>query len=130
MSALLALVGGAFSFYFYAVYKRWISPNQSWVPKLCRMDSTVCTTIVDTKYGRILGRTNAEIGGYFMVFYGLLLLCVPFQIVSPMIPFAMGILTMALGTYLFYGLIQLKTPCPICITVHVLNLIIFLLQWV
>jgi uncharacterized membrane protein len=128
ISALLALASGAFSFYFHAVYKGRILPNQFWVPNFCELDSSTCTTIVDTKYGRIFGRPNAELGGYSLFIYALLLLGVPFQFVPPMIPFIIGILTILLGIYLIFGLIQLKMLCPICITVHGLNIIIFILQ--
>lgn len=130
ISALLALVGGAFSFYFYAVYKGRSVKNKIWVPTFCNMDSVQCTKIVDTKFGRIFGRTNAEIGGYFLLIYATVLFGVIFQIVPPMVPFIMGIVTIIFGIYLVYGLIKLKTPCPICITVHTLNIIIFLLQWI
>ena len=105
-------------------------PNQFWVPNFCELDSGTCTAIVDTKYGRILGRSNAQLGGYFMSIYALLLLGIPFQLVPPMIPFIIGILTILLGIYLIFGLIQLKMPCPICITIHGLNIIIFILQWI
>jgi uncharacterized membrane protein len=130
IGALLALVGGAFSFYFDAVYKERISSKQFWVPNFCRMDSNDCTTIVDTKYGRVIGRPNAEIGGYFLLIYALLLIGVPLQIIPSMIPFFMGLLTILFGLYLIFGLMRLKTLCPICLTVHGLNLIIFILQWV
>ncbi|MEA1882675.1 MAG: vitamin K epoxide reductase family protein [Candidatus Marinimicrobia bacterium] len=126
--ALLALVCGAFSFYFYSVYRGWISYRQWWVPRFCEMDSDQCTSIVDSNYGRIIGIPNALVGSIFLLFYSYALLSVPLELVEKSTPLYMGWFTIIIGVYLVYGLIRLKVSCPICLTVHVLNGTIFLLQ--
>ena len=124
----MAFVGGAFSFYFNAVYKRKISPQQFWIPNICQLDASNCTSIVDTKYGRIFGASNAQLGFYFLFGYGLILIGVALEIVNPTIALYLSILTVLLGIYLVFGLVKLKTSCPICISVHLLNLLIFIIQ--
>ena len=76
----MAFVGGAFSFYFNAVYKRKISPQQFWIPNICQLDASNCISIVDTKYGRIFGASNAQLGFYFLFGYGLILIGVALEI--------------------------------------------------
>ena len=124
----MAFVGGAFSFYFNAVYKRKISPQQFWIPNICQLDESNCTSIVDTKYGRIFGASNAQLGFYFLFGYGLILIGVALEIVNPSIALYLSILTILLGIYLVFGLVELKASCPICISVHLLNLLIFFIQ--
>lgn len=128
IGALLALIGGAFSFYFNGVYYGKILPHQFWIPQVCQMDSNQCTSIVETKYGKIFGVPNAQLGRYFLFGYSLTLAGVPFNLVDPLIPLFIGGLTIFLGIYLVYGLIRLKTPCSICLTIHVLNAVIFIIQ--
>ena len=124
----MAFVGGAFSFYFNAVYKRKISPQQFWIPNICQLDASNCISIVDTKYGRIFGASNAQLGFYFLFGYGLILIGVALDIVNPTIALYISILTILLGVYLVFGLVKLKISCPICISVHLLNLLIFIIQ--
>ena len=126
--ALLAFVGGAFSFYFNGVYKGTLEPNQAWVPNRCQIDNNRCTAIVDTKYGRILGLPNSQLGGYFLFIYTLTLIGVPLGMLNPLIPLYIGAFTILLAIYLVFGLFKLKTGCPICLTVHSLNTVIFILQ--
>jgi uncharacterized membrane protein len=128
ISALLALVGGALSFYFYGVYRDFISYRHWWIPHFCEVDLTTCTSIVDSKYGRILGIPNALTGTVFMLCYAFTLAGVPMGWVTPVLPFYLGIFTMLVAVYLIYGLIRLQVTCPVCIIVHTLNGIIFLIQ--
>ena len=124
----MAFIGGAFSFYFNAVYKGKISSNQFWIPNICQLDVNSCISIVDTKYGRLFGASNAQLGFYFLFVYSLTLIGVGLQIVNPIVTLCIGILTILLGIYLVFGLFKLKTACPICISVHSLNLLIFTIQ--
>lgn len=126
--ALLALVGGALSFYFYGVYRGWISAQQGWIPPFCRMNSTTCINIVDSRYGRIGRVPNAFSGSLFLLLYAYSLMATSFGWLSWKIPFIMGVLSIIGGIYLVVGLAKLKVLCPICITVHTLNLLILLLQ--
>ena len=124
----MAFVGGAFSFYFNAVYKGKISSHQFWIPNICQLDVNSCISIVDTKYGRIFGASNAQLGFYFLFVYALTLIGVGLEFIDPIVSLCIGILTILLGIYLVFGLFKLKTACPICISVHSLNLLIFTIQ--
>ena len=127
-SALLAFAGGAFSFYFYSVYCGWISYRQWWVPRFCEIDSGKCISIVDSKYGRMIGIPNAIIGSFFMLCYAFILFAVPLDLIDKSIPLYMGCFSILVGLYLVYGLFRLRVTCPNCITVHIINVIIFILQ--
>ncbi len=126
--ALLAIVGGAFSFYFYSVYKGWISHRQFWVPSFCELNSNQCISIVDTKYGRLLGIPNAFLGIFLFLIYAIMLISTALNYIDPIIPRFVGGFTIVLGLYLIYGLFRLKVACKICLLVHFLNAIIFFIQ--
>ena len=82
-----------FSFYFNAVYRGKISSHQFWIPNLCQLDVNNCISIVDTKYGRIFGASNAQLGFYFLFIYSLFLIGVAVNWVNPIIPLYLGLLT-------------------------------------
>ena len=126
--ALLAIVGGAFSFYFYSVYKGWINHRQFWVPSFCELNSKQCVSIVDTKYGRLLGIPNAFVGIFLFLIYAIILISTALNYIDPIIPRFVGGFTIVLGLYLIYGLFRLKVVCKICLLVHFLNAIIFFIQ--
>ena len=131
LGALLALAGGALSVYFHGVYASWFSSRQWWIPVFCRMEAQQCTSIVDTPFGKILGRPNAEFGIIFFPAYAILLIVTGFGYINPILPLSISIFTGFVGMVLTYGLIKLKVFCRICMTVHFLNLINFLMQlWV
>ena len=126
--ALLAISGGAFSFYFYGVYKNWIRPHQIWIPTFCELNSNQCVSIVDTKYGRLLGLPNALIGIFLFLSYAIILICVALKYIDPIIPLYIGGFTIIIGLYLVYGLYRLRVVCKVCLLVHLLNAIIFTMQ--
>jgi len=128
IGALLAITGGAFSFYFYAVSIGRMPYRQWWVPRICQIDLTNCVAITRTKYGQIFGITNSISGTIFLIIYGFTLLTAAIGWVDPLLPFIMGVFTILIGLYLVYGLFKLKTVCPLCITIHTMNLVIFILQ--
>ena len=128
IGALLAFVGGAFSFYFYAVSNHRMLYSQWWVPRVCQLDLAECVSIIKTKYGEIFGIQNALSGTIFLIAYGFALMGVPLRLIPEFIPFVMGAFTIIIGLYLVNGLFKLKTVCPICITVHVLSVVIFSIQ--
>jgi len=126
--ALLTFFGGALSFYFYGVYSNLFSPEQKLVPSFCRLSNTDCTSIIDTKYGRLLGYSNAIIGTFFLFFHTILLVASSVNLIHYFFPFIMSIFSIATGAYLIYGLIKLKVKCNICISIHIINIIVFSLQ--
>ena len=126
--ALLAIVGGAFSYYFYSVYKGWINHRQFWVPSFCELNSKQCVSIVDTKYGRLLGIPNALVGIFLFLIYAIILIFTALKYIDPIIPRFVGGFTIILGLYLIYGLFRLKVASKIFLLVHFLNAIIFFIQ--
>ena len=128
IGALLALTGGALSFYFYGVYKGLLSRKQLWIPPFLHMTSANCTNVIETAYGEHFGFSNVAVGIPFMFGYGIVLWVTSNGNISTTIPFIMGIISILIGIYLINGLVRLKMHCRICYTVHTLNLIIFFLQ--
>ena len=130
IAALLALAGGAFSIYFQLVYTKKINSRQLWVPQICQLDSNMCTAIVDTRYGRLAKFTNSLYGSIFFPGYAIVLLMSGFQLIPTIIPMIIGLITFVISSYLIYGLIQLRTYCPLCITVHIIVFLILLNQFI
>ena len=124
----MALVGGAFSFYFYSVFRGWIAPKQIWIPKFCELRSSQCLSIVESKYGQIFGLPNALSGIFVLIGYAIILIGTSLDYINQNIPLYIGCLIFAIGIYLIYGLIRLKVNCKICLFVHFLNAVILMMQ--
>ena len=124
----MALIGGAFSFYFYSVFRGWIAPKQIWIPKFCELRSSQCLSIVESKYGQIFGLTNALLGIFVLIGYAIILIATSLDYINQNIPLYIGCLIVSIGIYLIYGLIRLKVNCKICLFVHFLNAVILMMQ--
>ena len=124
----MALVGGAFSFYFYGVYRGWIRRQQIWIPRFFELESSHCLSIVETKYGQIFGLPNALSGIFILLGYAIILLCTSLGYIGPIISLYIGGFIVAISIYLIIGLIQLRVTCRICLLVHFLNASILLIQ--
>ena len=124
----MALVGGAFSFYFYGVYRGWISSQQIWIPKFFELKSSHCLSIVETKYGKIFGLPNALWGIFVLLGYSIILICISLGYIDSNISLYIGGFIVAISIYLIIGLIHLKVTCRICLFVHLLNATILLIQ--
>ena len=124
----MALVGGAFSFYFYGVYRGWIRRQQIWIPRFFELESSHCLSIVETKYGQIFGLPNALSGIFILLGYAIILICTSLGYIGPIISLYIGGFIVAISIYLIIGLINLKVTCRICLFVHFLNAFILLIQ--
>lgn len=124
----MALVGGAFSFYFYGVYRSWISHKQIWIPRFFELESSHCLSIVETKYGQIFGLPNALWGIFVLLGYAIILICTSLGYIGPIISLYIGGFIVVISIYLIIGLIQLRVTCRICLLVHFLNASILLIQ--
>ena len=124
----MALVGGAFSFYFYGVYRGWIRRQQIWIPRFFELESSHCLSIVETKYGQIFGLPNALSGIFVLLGYAIILICISLGYIDPNISLYIGGFIVAISIYLIIGLIHLKVTCRICLFVHFLNAFILLIQ--
>jgi len=127
-SALLTFFGGALSFYFYGVYSNFFSYNQKIVPVFFHLSSTECTSIIDSRYGRILGVSNVFVGFIYLFIHTLILIATGYNFLPQFIPFLLSIFSLTVGVYLIYGLIKLKIKCRICISVHIINFLVFFMQ--
>jgi len=66
--ALLAVAGWAFSFYFLRVLNGKMSPSAWWIPAVFRMSERGCQNLLETPYGRILGKPNSFWGNLYYPF--------------------------------------------------------------
>lgn len=126
LAAALAALGLYVSAYFTLVYCGWAAPGSRLVPQVCRLDAHHCTTILHTRYARVLGVPNSAVG---LVYYGAVLglaLAGALPVLAPLL-LAAGLLTVGLGVYLTYHLlVTLRVPCPLCLASHGINLVLTL----
>jgi uncharacterized membrane protein len=127
-SAFLLFLAALLSFYFFGVYANLFSSDRFYIPGFCRLSNNDCTSIVDTKYGRIFGISNALAGTIFLFSQTVVLVCTYLNLISNHYAFFMSLVSVSLGAYLIYGLIKLKVKCNVCITVHAINMIVFTMQ--
>ena len=125
--ALLAVAGWAFSFYFLRVLDGKMSPSAWWIPSVFRMSEGGCQTLVETSYGRILGKPNAFWGN---LYYPFMLIVIGFSgagLIDRSFLLIPALFAMILSLYLLWGLYRLRTPCPVCFATHTVNLLILIL---
>lgn len=125
--ALLALAGGAFSFYFLQVYRGKMASEVWWIPSICHMSEASCRSIVDTPYGRILGKPNAFWGTVFYPFLLVLIMATALFKLDPWILFYLSLAVFLLTLYLIWGLLVLRVLCRVCIFIHAVNILFFLI---
>ncbi|MBI4481619.1 MAG: vitamin K epoxide reductase family protein [Acidobacteria bacterium] len=127
--ALASALGLLISLYFTLVTYGWMRPDPRWLPAFCRMEENSCRRIVDTRQARVFGIPNSLLGIFY---YAFLLGAVVrgFQEPSLWAFRTASAVTVGLGAYLTYALLfRLRIPCPLCLTSHGLNLLIFALLW-
>jgi uncharacterized membrane protein len=125
----LAVVGLAISSYFTAVAYRWVAPDATWLPPVCRMGEKTCATVVDTPRARVFGVPNSVLG---QLWYLALIVATPlgttFALPWWWLFLAASAATVALGAFLTYSLLYVtRVPCTLCFGSHALNLALFLL---
>lgn len=125
--ALLALAGGAFSYYFLQVHRLKLSPDVWWIPPVCRVGKDTCQTLVDTSYGKTFGRPNAFWGSlsYPVVLVGVVM--TDLMELGPTLLVAFSVAMASVSVYLSWGLVRLKTVCRVCIAVHTINFLFLVL---
>lgn len=124
--ALLALAGGAFSFYFLQVYRGKMASEVWWIPSICRMSEESCRSIVDTTYGRILGKPNAFWGTFFYPVLLVLITATALFELDPRVLFYTSLAAFLLTLYLIWGLLVLRVLCRVCTVIHAVNILFFL----
>lgn len=121
---LVSFVGLLDSLYFLLVTYRWMRPDPTWLPPVCRMDQATCARVVDTPQARLFGIPNSVYG---LIWYALtatagVLLLTRGEIPNCRILALLALLPVAFSLYLAHALIvRLKTFCPLCFLAHGLN---------
>jgi len=124
----LASLGLLISTYFSSVYHRVAPSAKYFIPAFCRLDSSDCTTLLQTRESRLFGVPNFDLA--ILYYAGLL--------ISAIIPalwkqlflllFLGSLVTVATGFYLSYVLVfRLRINCLLCFASHAINILIFLL---
>ncbi|MBI1803606.1 MAG: vitamin K epoxide reductase family protein [Ignavibacteriae bacterium] len=130
--ALLALsiLGFAIALYFSLVSYGFMSPNQWFIPFMCRMDERTCFFVIGTPEARVFGLPNSVLGiPYHVCTAGIAILLfrrhpLPLQAIVVIVSFS----TVLFSIYLAYSLLfTLKTRCILCFTSHIINVFIFIL---
>jgi len=125
LSGALLVVGLYISTYFTLVYYGILSAESRFVPQVCRLEERTCQTVLSTPYARVLGLPNSLLGILYYVstlailFGGWLVGAVGLAVV------VLAWFTVALGAYLVYALLFIiRIPCPLCLTSHVINVVL------
>ena len=123
---ILAIAAWLLSLHFYLVQHERIPANAGWLEHLLGLDTCRCLEIVETRFGRILGRSNAYWGMWY--FLGLILISLSYDIWNlPPLPmvFLITLVAAAYSLYLAWGMLLLRVACRSCLLVHLANLGIF-----
>lgn len=124
---IFSLTGWLLSFYFLGVVSDKVKHNVWWIPYFCRMNEGSCSSLVSTKYGKILGQPNAFWG---MIYYSWIIMLIFLTIFGIRIDysfFLFSLISILLSIYLIFGLLKLRINCKICIATHCVNFLMFLL---
>jgi len=124
---ILSSIGWLLSFYFLGVISSKMNTDKWWVPSFCRMNEGSCSSLVSTKFGKILGQPNAFWG---MIYYSFIIMLIFLSIFGVKINYAFflfSLISILLSIYLIFGLLKLNFNCKICVATHCVNFIMFFL---
>ncbi len=123
-----ASIGWWSSLYFYLVHKETIPAEVFWMLKFLRMTDCRCDEIVDTKFGQTFGKSNAFWGlWYYPIMIAMTVGNQLYGIPTVEFLFIIALLVFAYSVYLAWGLYILRVLCRPCLTVHFINLFIFVI---
>ncbi|MFQ6608643.1 MAG: vitamin K epoxide reductase family protein [Fidelibacterota bacterium] len=125
--ALLAFTGWVFSFYFLQVYRGNLPVEVWWIPGVCRISSSSCQRITDTRYGRFYSKPNAFWGCFYYPGLILFILFVQQGFLGLKLLLVPATTAFFFSIYLLWGLYKLGILCRICLLVHMINFAIFIL---
>lgn len=124
--AVLCPLGWIISRYFRLVHRQRIPEQVWWMPSILQMTDCRCDEIVDTRFGRTLGKSNAFWGLWY---YAALLILVLangiLQVPGTGLLLIITLLAFAHSVYLAWGLYVLRVLCRPCLGAHLTNTIIF-----
>lgn len=123
----LAILGFLDALYFVLVDAGRLRPDARLVPPVCRMDEATCARVLDTRYARVFGVSNAALG---LVWYGVVAVAAGFALINGEIPYCVIVaaaagVTVLVSAYLAWALLaRLRTPCVLCFVGHSVNALI------
>ena len=124
---LLSSIGLYVSLYFTLVYYGVAGANSTYVPAFCRMDEGSCMLVINHPDARIFGLPNALFGIAYYLFISLLAVGINGSALLSGLRLS-SLVTVVLGVYLVYSLlVKVRVMCFLCLTSHVINMLIALL---
>ena len=127
-SLLLIVFGYLISIYFFKYSKGKIPSKVSWLPSIVQIGDCRCDEIINTRFGRSFGRSNAYWAMWYFVLLFALVMCQWIADWPGVIPiFFITLLALARSIYLAWALVVLKVMCRPCITAHMINFLLLLI---
>lgn len=124
--AVLCALGWTISLYFRLAHRQRIPEQVWWMPSVLQMTDCRCDEIVDTRFGRTLGKSNAFWGlWYYAALMILVLTDGVYQVPGTGLLFIITLLAFAHSVYLAWGLYVLRVLCRPCLGAHLTNTAIF-----
>jgi uncharacterized membrane protein len=128
LALMLGALGWVDSLYFRLHHRALIPEKVWWMPKVLQMTDCRCDEIVDTRFGRTLGRSNAWWGlWYYPILMVMLVGNWFFNIPSTGLFLIVTLLAFAHSFYLAWGLYVLRVLCRPCLAAHIVNTAIFVI---
>ena len=129
LTVLCSVSGAAISLYFILATYRIIADDLIGRLPICNVDGTE-KRIVDTSFGRILRIPNSIYG--FLYYLGILILTLGWWGQwSEQLLFMISTLScivVLFSIFLYFVLTKkLETTCPLCVTTHIINAVLFLI---
>ncbi len=126
--AVLSSIGFLIALYFTLVYRRLMPPDATFIPRVCRIESGACASLLSTPDAHLFKVPNFYPG---LLFYAAVFtFAVSPDWHNPLHEFmivASGIALLS-SLYLSYSLFaKLKIVCVLCYTSHAINLLLFIL---
>lgn len=122
---VLSLAGLWLSIYFCGLYYRWFSPDVPWIPKVCRIGTGDCASVVDTPRAKLFGIPNSVFGLFFFAY-----LIVDLKFFPPEPALVLSAAALIRSVYLAYSLLFVtRTPCVLCFVSHGINFLLAVLLY-
>ena len=121
---IFALIGSLLSLY--TLYLHYKLSLESSYKAVCDLNNRFsCTATIKSDYGKIMGIPN---GAYGIGFY--LLLAILWKTQNFQYAQYLMLLGIVMTIYFAYQLFRLKTWCPVCISIYIINIILLILVFV
>ncbi|MFQ6605581.1 MAG: vitamin K epoxide reductase family protein [Fidelibacterota bacterium] len=134
IALILVSAGYLISIYFYLATHNRIPTAVPWLPSLVQIGDCRCEELVDTPFGRTLGRSNAFWAMWYFVFLAIAIISTNLNSWPGVTTlFFITLIAFARSIYLAWALLLMRVVCRPCITAHIINLGLILifgyLEW-